>query len=306
MDVVVGCRARDARRTVIASRGVSEQTHENVSHFPPEFILRAWAPDAGIRKAWVWDRVRWSENISRGLPNEAQRGTVNLRSFDTTCVASGDARENSRWNEWLESEAAPAVGWLRRCIPAQATEATRVVPLERVVGNAEAVAHLIFSSIVRVQGHPSAYGSEAKARWYLRQLEDAAFRRQLWEKLAGAWRILLVVLFSGTFAISDWATIPLKTTIGEMLLLPVSPTHAVLAAPRPAPAAQLERLLSGLPLADVSEAVYGIQICLWPRPGENLADPVQKVAAAERVRSNMSRWRSILPLRAAVHDELGE
>src|SRR5436853_124953 len=65
----------DVRRTVIQSHRMSEQTHENVSHFPPEFILRAWAPDAAVRKAWVWDRVRWSENFNRDLPAEAQRGT---------------------------------------------------------------------------------------------------------------------------------------------------------------------------------------------------------------------------------------
>src|SRR5436853_124951 len=57
------------------------------------------------------------------------------------------------------------------------------------------------------------------------------------------------------------------------LLLPVFPSHALLAAPRRAPAGHLQRLLSEFPLPGVSEAVYGIQICLWPRPGEDLTDP---------------------------------
>jgi hypothetical protein len=191
---------------------MNEQGHKNGSHFPPEFILRAWAPDARIRKAWVWDRTRWSQNISRARPNAAQHGTVSLRSFDTTCVAGGNALENSKWNQWLESKAAPAVGRLRLCVPpAHGAKATRVIPLERVACDAETAGHLIFSSIVRPQGHPSAFGSEAKARWYLLQLEEEASRQQLWERLAGAWRMLLVVLDYGYFAISDWATIPLRT-----------------------------------------------------------------------------------------------
>src|SRR5882724_2058228 len=250
--------------------------------------------------------MRWSENISRDLPADAQRGTVNLRSLDTTCVARGDADENSRWNRALEDAVAPVVERLRQCQPPQAGVGPVVVPLDRVVADSESVGHLVFSSVVRVQGHPVSYRSEAKARWYLRQLEEAGSRRQLWICLGASRRMLLVVLTTGTFAISDWATIPLKTTIGEVLLLPISPTHAVLAGPRSMPAAHLQTLLSTLLLPDLSEAVYGIQICLWPRPGENLQDPTQRVAAAERVRSNMFRWRPILPLSASIHDELDE
>jgi hypothetical protein len=285
---------------------VSEQTYENESHFPPEFILRAWAPDRRIRKVWVWDRMRWSENISRDLPADAQRGTVNLRSLDTTCVARGDADENSRWNRALEDGVAPVVERLRQCQASQGSVGTVVVPLDRVVADSESIGHLIFSSVVRVQGHPPSYRSEAKARWYLRQLEEAGSRRRLWARLGASRRLLLVVLTTGTLAVSDWATIPLKTIIGEILLLPIAPTHAVLAAPTSTPAAHLQTLLSTLPLADLSEAVYGIQICLWPRPGENLQDAAQRVTAAERVRSNMFRWRSILPLRASIHDEFDE
>src|SRR2546422_3184280 len=99
----VGCSARSVHSDV------SEQVNQNESHFPPEFILRAWAPDRSIRRVWVWDRMRWSENINRDLPAESQRGTVNLRSLDTTCVARGDTDENSRWNRALEHTVAPVI-----------------------------------------------------------------------------------------------------------------------------------------------------------------------------------------------------
>src|SRR5258707_1394641 len=82
---------------------MAEQGHENDSHFPPEFILRAWAPDHRVRRAWVWDRGRWSENIRHERPEISHRGTVNLRSFDTTFIARGDAQENFRWNRLLET-----------------------------------------------------------------------------------------------------------------------------------------------------------------------------------------------------------
>lgn len=214
------------------------------------------------------------------------------------------------------SRAAGGVGWparrrrRSRSISVRRTRgrrrARRRVPLDRVGADSESVGHLVFSSVVRVQGHPPAYRSEAKARWYLRQLEAPGSRRQLWDRLGASRRLLLVMLSSGSLAISDWATIPLKTTIGEVLVLPISPSHAVLAAPRSTPAAHLQHLLSASSLPDLSEAVYGVQICLWPRQGEDLLDPAQRVAAAERVRSNMLRWRQMLPLRASIHDELDE
>jgi hypothetical protein len=285
---------------------MSEQTLENESHFPPEFILRAWAPDNGIRKAWVWDRMRWSENITRELPAEAQRGTVSLRSFDTTFVARGDAQENSRWGQVLESGAAPVLERLRRCEGSPGRAGPLVVPLDRVGGDSESVGHVVFSSVVRVHGHPPAYRSEAKARWYLRQLEAPISRRKLWERLGGSRRLHLVVQYSGSLALSDWATIPLLTELGEILLLPISPSHALLAAPRSTPAAHLQYLLSTLPLPDLSEAVYGVQICLWPRAEEDLLVPAQRAATAERVRANMLRWRQVLQLRASIHDEIDE
>jgi hypothetical protein len=106
--------------------------------------------------------------------------------------------------------------------------------------------------------------------------------------------------------VSDWATVALVTPAGELLILPISPRQALCAAPRNLAAKQLEQILSGLPLEDITEAVYGTQICLWPRAGEDLSNAEQKVAAAERVRSNVMRWRGSLPLRASVHFDLGE
>src|SRR5258707_1394644 len=102
-----------------------------------------------------------------------------------------------------------------------------VFPLEGVLGDTiEPVGHLVYSSVVRVQGHPPAFRSEAKARWYLRQLEQPQSRAQLWERLSSSRRLVLVVLPSPGLALTEWATIPMQTSVGELLLLPVSPSHA--------------------------------------------------------------------------------
>jgi hypothetical protein len=284
---------------------MAEQGHENDSHFPPEFILRAWAPDHRVRRAWVWDRRRWSENIRHERPEISQRGTVNLRSFDTTFIARGDAQENFRWNRLLENLVAGDIDRVRGSQGPRDLPGLVVFPLEGVLGDTiEPIGHLIFSSVVRVQGHPPAFRSEAKARWYLRQLEQPQSRAQLWERLSSSRQLVLVVLPSPRLALTEWGTIPMQTSVGELLLLPVSPSHALLAAPRIVPLAGIERFLSSIPLPDLSEAVYGVQVCLWPREHEDLDDPDQKIAAAERVRSNMEKFRHLLPLRASIHDEI--
>jgi hypothetical protein len=283
---------------------VSNRGRNNLAHFPPAFVLRAWEPNRGVSKLWVWDRMLWSENNWNALPAEAQRGTVSLRSLDNTCMALGDASENSRWNQALETEVAPTIERILGCEPQHGALDPLVVSLERVCPNTELLGHFAFSSVVRVHGHPPVYQSEGKSQQYLRQLEDSRLRRQLWERLSASRRLYLVMLHSDSLSISDWGTIPLLTQVGELLLLPISPKHAVLAAPRSIGSGVLRELLSKLPLADVSEAVYGTQICLWQRSGEDLANPDQKIAAAERVRSNMNRWRHLIALRTSIHDDL--
>jgi hypothetical protein len=245
------------------------------------------------------------ENIRHERPEISQRGTVNLRSFDTTFMARGDAQENFRWNRLLENLVAGDIDRVRGSQGPRDLPGPVVFPLEGVLGDTiEPVGHLVFSSVVRVQGHPPGFRSEAKARWYLRQLEQPQSRAQLWERLSSSRRLVMVVLPSPGLALTEWATIPMQTSVGELLLLPVSPSHALLAAPRIVPLAGIERFLSRIPLPDLSEAVYGVQVCLWPREHEDLDDPDQKIAAAERVRSNMEIFRHLLPLRASIHDKI--
>jgi hypothetical protein len=110
-----------------------------------------------------------------------------------------------------------------------------------------------------------------------------------------------------TLAISDWGLVPLRVSRGEIrgdiLVLPISPTHALCAASASLDANSVERVLSAIPLGEITEAAFGIDLVFRPGPNEDLSDVASRPVVIERLRESMRRWRSVIQLQASLPSE---
>ncbi len=270
----------------------------DMNHFPPVFLLRAWAPDPGVKRVWIWDRLAWSTNESANRGTAAQRGTVKYSGLQNVCSAIGDRQLNARWNEALETDAARAVAALRQIEP-KIVSRICVRPVNQPPAEVDALRHLLFSAPVRVEGHPPAWQTPAAARRYLEQLEDTERRRALEAGFISSYPLHVVWLdrsLGRSLAITDWGAFLLSTSGGYLLLLPISPWVALCAADHRLSAEGLERFFDKLDLPGLSEAQFGTVVCVLSRRGEDLRLPEQKDLLIERLRESMERLRPYISL----------